>query len=142
VTEGSDPDSDTEMQEVRPSRPDSPSVHEVPIEAQHRCQQQQMVQTAITGAVRSVKAQQLSDEEFLAHEAREWNNRCWLCTQAGADGRQHGYRWWAQRMKGGGIRATDLVAVRRYLAQRVDTGHSRLAQDYIWIRRIYQERGF
>jgi hypothetical protein len=218
VIEGSDPDRDSEMQEVQPSSPDSGSADEVPIEAQHRYHQQQMVQTAITAAVRTVKMQQLSDEEFLAQEAREWNNRCWLCTQAGADevyhdlwscphdqsaackrwvrairdqiqyeaglyccyrcglpqsicsgwqgaqqcqyrqflypmmamlihwewadGRQHGYQWWTQRMKGAGIRVTDLDTVRTYLAQRVDTGHSRLAQDYIWIRRIYQERGF
>jgi hypothetical protein len=84
-----DVDSDTEMQEVERSRSGRPSAHTVPIEAQHRYQQQQIEQTAITAAVRSVKAQQLSDEEFLAQEAREWSTQCWLCTQAGAEEVHH-----------------------------------------------------
>jgi hypothetical protein len=218
VIEDSDEDSDAEMQEAEPSSPGSPSAHEVPIEAQHRYHQQQMVQMEITAAVRSVKAQQLSDEEFLAQEAREWNNRCWLCTQAGVDEVYHdlwscrhdqsaeckrwvrairdrvqyraglyccyrcglpqsicsgwqgaqqcqyrqflypmmamlihwewpmkgciGYKWWCQRMRGVGVRETDLDAVREYVAASTDTGHSRLVHEYIVLRRMYQEHGY
>jgi superfamily II DNA helicase RecQ len=207
-----------EMQEVERSSPGGPSASEVPIEAQHRYHQQQIVQTAITARVRSVKAQQLSDEEFLAQEAREWKNRCWLCTQAGADEVDHdlwscrhdqsaeckrwvrairdriqygvglyccyrcglpqsicsgwqgapqcqyrqflypmmamlihwewptkgciGYGWWRQRMRGAGVRETDLDAVREYVAASMDTGHSRLVHEYIVLRRMYQEHGY
>ena len=218
VIEGSHEDRDAEMQEVEPGRPSSPFEYEVPIEAQHRYHQQQMVQTAITAAVRSGKARQLSDEEFLSHEAREWSNKCWLCTQAGADDVYHdlwacrheqsaeckrwvrairdpiqyeaglyccyscglpqsicsgwqgtqqcryrqflypmmamlihwespgrdgiGYRWWSQRMRGAGVREGNLDAVREYVAQGTDTGHSRLVQEYIVLRRMYQEHGW
>ncbi|KAJ5300045.1 hypothetical protein N7476_007735 [Penicillium atrosanguineum] len=219
VIEGSHEDSDAEMREDEPSSPRSPSAHEVPIEAQHRYRQQQMVQTAISERVQTFKAQQLSDEEFLAQEARQWNHRCWLCVQAQRDNVQHdlwncpadesgecrrwvrairdsmqyaaggfyccyscgmpqsicpgweaggqceyrqflypmmamlihwqwpdrrqgGYEWWCQRMQSASVRVTDLDAVREYLAQSVDTRHSRLAHEYVWLRRMYHEYGF
>ncbi|KAJ6183586.1 hypothetical protein N7485_002228 [Penicillium canescens] len=219
AAETDDRDSDTEMDDPHTSIPSSASDAGVPIEAQHRYHQQEMVQTAISERVRTLQAQQLSDEEFLAQEARQWNHRCWLCVQAQrddvqhdlwscpagesaecrrwvrairdsiqyiaggfyccyscgmpqsicpgweagqqceyrqflypmmamlihwqwADGRQGGYEWWRQRMKSANIRVTDLDAVRAYLAQSVDTRHSRLAHEYVWLRRMYQEYGF
>jgi superfamily II DNA or RNA helicase len=62
------------------------------------------------------------------------------------DRRQQGYEWWRRRLKGVGVRVTDFDAVRGYLSQRVDMGgirgHTQLAQDYIWIRRLYEEHGY
>ncbi|MGH3848179.1 MAG: DEAD/DEAH box helicase, partial [Pseudonocardiaceae bacterium] len=93
VIESDEVDSDTEMHDPRASIPSSipsrTSEAGVPIAAQHRYHQQEMAQTAISERVQTLKAQQLSDEEFLAQEARQWNHRCWLCVQAQRDDVQH-----------------------------------------------------
>jgi superfamily II DNA helicase RecQ len=89
----------------------------IPFGVRQQFRQQDIDRARMSEQHQQARQQELTDEEFLMQQAREWQDRCWICAQEGQDAEHELYhctRPSSQRARDWMIRVRRRVQYARY----------------------------